>query len=93
MHATIYHRTYALVGIVALFPYLAATQKGSGRTNGCRYLPGDPEWPTAKDWSLLNDTIGGRLIRGTPLAQPCHTPTLDISACAKIQQEWILTGS
>nr|ANM86473.1 putative 6-hydroxy-D-nicotine oxidase [Cladonia uncialis subsp. uncialis]AUW31378.1 putative 6-hydroxy-D-nicotine oxidase [Cladonia uncialis subsp. uncialis] len=55
----------------------------------CRYLPSDVEWPTHEDWSALNLTSGGRLIRGVPLAQACYRPSLDETQCATIRDEWI----
>lgn len=57
----------------------------------CRYLPGDVGWPRGEDWNKLNRTIGGRLIRGSPLAQPCYPPTLNHTACTDIQDEWVDT--
>lgn len=38
----------------------------------CRNQPGDPNYPTAEDWSALNDTIGGRLLRVVPSAEACR---------------------
>ncbi|KAI0248050.1 FAD-binding domain-containing protein [Lactifluus subvellereus] len=37
----------------------------------CRNQPGDPGFPTAADWSALNDTIYGRLIKVVPSAKAC----------------------
>jgi hypothetical protein len=37
----------------------------------CRNQPGDPGFPTAADWSVLNDTIYGRLIKVVPSAKAC----------------------
>ncbi|KAI0248047.1 FAD-binding domain-containing protein [Lactifluus subvellereus] len=37
----------------------------------CRNQPGDPGYPTAADWSALNDTICGRLISVVPSARAC----------------------
>ncbi|KAI1812807.1 FAD/FMN-containing isoamyl alcohol oxidase-like protein MreA [Poronia punctata] len=56
----------------------------------CRYLPGDPEWPNREAWSTLNDTVGGRLIRGVPLGQSCQARTYSHAACSKILDGWTL---
>lgn len=90
MYATVYYRICGMAA--ALFAIsLAATAEGNqNHTNTCRYLPEDPQWPTDEDWIQLNKTIGGRLARGTPLAQSCHHPALDNAACAKVQSEWVL---
>ncbi|KAI0248039.1 FAD-binding domain-containing protein [Lactifluus subvellereus] len=37
----------------------------------CRNQPGDPDYPTAADWSALNDTIYGRLLEVVPSAKAC----------------------
>ena len=88
MHSTVCYRTCAVAALLSL----AASAEGYGiNASGCHYLPGDAGWPTDEDWSRLNSTIGGRLIRGTPLAQSCYLPTLDADVCAEVQQEWVLT--
>ncbi|KAG9520865.1 FAD/FMN-containing isoamyl alcohol oxidase MreA, partial [Aureobasidium melanogenum] len=61
---------------------------GERSSPSCRVLPGDAAWPNQKVWDKLNQTVGGRLIRGAPLAQPCYTPDLDISTCTAIQNDW-----
>lgn len=38
----------------------------------CRNQPGDPGYPTAADWSALNVTIGGRLLRVVPSVEACR---------------------
>ncbi len=37
----------------------------------CRNQPGGPRYPTAADWSALNDTVGGRLLRVVPSVEAC----------------------
>lgn len=37
----------------------------------CRNQPGSPSYPCAADWSALNDTIDGRLIKVVPSAKAC----------------------
>jgi hypothetical protein len=37
----------------------------------CRNQPGDPGYPSAADWSALNDTIDGRLLNVVPSAKAC----------------------
>ncbi|KAI1636379.1 FAD binding domain-containing protein [Biscogniauxia mediterranea] len=57
-------------------------------TTQCRYLPGDSGWPSETEWSKLNDTVEGRLIRGVPLAQTCFGITANDAACAQLEEEW-----
>ncbi|KAL4994334.1 hypothetical protein BDV10DRAFT_189141 [Aspergillus recurvatus] len=75
---------YALQAIVLL----SSPVQASGHP-AYRYLPGDPEWPTDTDWRLLNQTVGGRLIRGVPLSQleGCIN-SRDSAACASLADEW-----
>ncbi|KAK2604071.1 hypothetical protein N8I77_007030 [Diaporthe amygdali] len=65
----------------------AATRRISSRPS-YRFLPGDPEWPSDRDWATLNRTVGGNLIRGVPLAQPCYGVTANAAECSTIQNEW-----
>jgi|SRR6266849_6620436 len=37
----------------------------------CRNQPGSSGYPSAADWSTLNDSIGGRLVKVVPSAKAC----------------------
>ncbi|KAF8496253.1 FAD-binding domain-containing protein [Russula emetica] len=37
----------------------------------CRNQPGSPGYPSAADWSALNDSIDGRLVKVVPSAEAC----------------------
>jgi hypothetical protein len=37
----------------------------------CRNQPGNPGYPCAAEWSALNDTIDGRLVKVVPFAKAC----------------------
>jgi hypothetical protein len=37
----------------------------------CRNQPGSPGYPSAADWSTLNDSIDGRLVKVVPSAKAC----------------------
>jgi hypothetical protein len=54
----------------------------------CRNIPGDPGLPTADTWDMLNATVGGRLPKTMPLAQPYHHPFDDIVVCNNINRQW-----
>ncbi len=41
----------------------------------CRYIPGDPDWPTADAWNMLHATVSGQPLKTVPLAQ-VTTPSL-----------------
>ncbi|KAI1095734.1 FAD/FMN-containing isoamyl alcohol oxidase MreA [Rostrohypoxylon terebratum] len=61
----------------------------------CRFIPGDPAWPSQSDWDSLNETVNGNLIATIPLAAPCHTTVLGQSnvlfsedECSKLRDAW-----
>ncbi|KAF8187168.1 FAD-binding domain-containing protein [Pholiota molesta] len=61
---------------------------------GMRLLLGAPLGTVSDDWLSLNDTLGGRLRRGVPFAQPCFLSVLpdgsstnDLARCAEIQEK------
>ncbi|KAH9908159.1 FAD binding domain protein [Xylariomycetidae sp. FL2044] len=54
----------------------------------CRCIPGDECWPSSSAWSQLNTTVNGRLIAAAPLAQVCHFPSYNETACEALQDIW-----
>ncbi|KAF2875195.1 hypothetical protein BDV95DRAFT_603958 [Massariosphaeria phaeospora] len=57
----------------------------------CKVLPGDAKWPGTKEWSRLNETLGGRLIANVPLAKECHDSNFESQTCKNLQDQWIFT--
>ncbi|KAF2422746.1 FAD-binding domain-containing protein [Tothia fuscella] len=56
----------------------------------CKYTPDSPEWPTASEWANFNETLGGRLLRPSAPAAPCHpsNPLFDAQDCKYITDRW-----
>lgn len=63
----------------------------------CKCAPTDKCWPSIAQWSALNSTVEGRLIKTIPIGNVCHTSTVVDSAvlysynstqCAAVQQNW-----
>ncbi|KAI1773217.1 FAD-binding domain-containing protein [Hypoxylon cercidicola] len=59
---------------------------------GCKYLPGDANWPSQDEWAALNSTVGGSLIATVPLGSPCHDPTYDEEKCTSLQENWLYSS-
>ncbi|KAJ6015185.1 FAD-binding domain-containing protein [Penicillium herquei] len=74
---------------LTLLPFGYALSSSSHRHSNCRYLPGDPEWPSLEAWHELNSTVGGRLSATVPLASPCHTPNYNEAECQYLAAEWV----
>ncbi|KAI1417801.1 FAD-binding domain-containing protein [Hypoxylon sp. FL1857] len=91
MRVTKHYRVCAVPAILSALPLAAAAYFPRSNASTCRLLPGDAGWPTENDWSQLNQTIGGKLIRGVPLAQSCYSPTVDADrdTCVKVREEWV----
>lgn len=84
-----------IVSLFVLLPFVRAAPVTASSANftsqgKCRHLPSDAGWPNEDVWQNLNTTVGGRLIRGVPLGQPCHTPLLNSEICAQIREDWTL---
>ncbi|KAH8880832.1 FAD-binding domain-containing protein [Thozetella sp. PMI_491] len=48
----------------------------------CRAFPGTADWPTDGEWARLNSTLGGALLKPTPVASVCYPgPDFDQNAC------------
>ncbi|KAH8660530.1 FAD-binding, type 2 [Xylariales sp. PMI_506] len=94
MYLSIYIPISIVASLLAALPLVhASEQKVLGGKRDCRYLPGDVGWPTENEWHHLNESIGGRLIRGVPLGQPCHFLSDDTeqTKCAQIREFWALS--
>jgi hypothetical protein len=54
----------------------------------CRCLPEDVCWPAEDAWEQLNDSVGGTLVKVTPIGAVCHDPTYDQLACESLRANW-----
>lgn len=53
----------------------------------CKAFPGTNEWPIDDEWSQLNASLGGALLKPVPLASVCYTgPLYDANKCRTLQQ-------
>ncbi|KAH6855497.1 hypothetical protein B0I37DRAFT_442329 [Chaetomium sp. MPI-CAGE-AT-0009] len=81
-------RNLAVGLLVATATLSNAAVTTAARQGNCRFLPGDAGWPSDSKWDALNKTVGGRLIRGVPIGQPCYGSSPDASACSEVQRTW-----
>jgi hypothetical protein len=60
----------------------------------CKAVPGSAEWPSAAEWSNLNKTVQGRLLKPDPPAASCHPdhPAYSLSACLSLKLGWWFSG-
>ena len=71
----------------ALFGFAAARSPPSAAT--CKTFPTDATWPAEEDWSRLNATLNGALVKTVPIAAPCYPgPAFDQARCATIAAQW-----
>lgn len=56
----------------------------------CKNHPLDLDWPNADDWSSLNQSTNGALIRSSPAASSCYgdNPFGSKIACNVVQERW-----
>ncbi|KAK0701574.1 hypothetical protein B0T26DRAFT_865327 [Lasiosphaeria miniovina] len=49
----------------------------------CKNFPGDGAWPTETEWSQLNSSVGGALLKPVPPASVCYhsSPAFNEAAC------------
>ncbi|KAK1988404.1 hypothetical protein LZ30DRAFT_745160 [Colletotrichum cereale] len=74
--------------LATLATVVGLTAAAPEKSRSCRNLPGDRDWPKDREWNAFNSSIGGRLIRGAPLAQLCYGPNVDNALCSKLQNTW-----
>lgn len=56
----------------------------------CKNHPLDASWPSLDDWSALNRSINGALIRTNPVASSCYegSPFDSATSCDEVQANW-----
>ncbi|KAE8386199.1 putative isoamyl alcohol oxidase [Aspergillus alliaceus] len=56
----------------------------------CKVIPSDPTWPSDADWTSLNASIDGRLLRTVPVASSCWpgNPFGSPVSCGTVQSNW-----
>ena len=72
---------------------LVAREDPTSSAKQCRCYPGDACWPSTSQWSALNQTVGGRLVRVIPPGAACYPtfngiPTADAAQCAEVASQW-----
>lgn len=69
--------------ITALLSIASPTLGDGDTTPVCKAHPGSSTWPTEAEWSALNRTLNGRLLKPLPLAAVCHPdlPEYDLGKC------------
>jgi hypothetical protein len=51
----------------------------------CRAYPGTPEWPADEEWSRLNSSLDGALLKPTPPGAVCYPgPSYNLTTCASL---------
>ena len=66
------------------FPALNFAVANSEPAEGpkCKSSPGGPDWPTDAEWSQLNDSLEGALLKPSLPASACYSgPTFDSTKC------------
>ena len=63
---------YFFAAVYSIFVFTALKANAANSSfEICRNRPGDPEFPSAGQWSHLNYTVGGRLLSVIPSAKYC----------------------
>ncbi|TGO61808.1 hypothetical protein BCON_0024g00080 [Botryotinia convoluta] len=89
--------TSILASMVSLLPSVISFASYGSMTTAspiastCRCFPSDPCYPNSIEWSLFNQTLGGKLIASVPIAAVCHHDkfeTYNEEACANLKDNW-----
>lgn len=56
----------------------------------CKASPGSPEWPSDHEWSQLNKTVDGKLLKPEMPGGVCHEgqPNYNEDQCPKTTEDW-----
>ncbi|KAL5318438.1 hypothetical protein ACEPPN_013498 [Leptodophora sp. 'Broadleaf-Isolate-01'] len=73
---------------------LAALLTGASASNStCKTTPLDVNWPSDEQWQALNVSIGGTLIKTSPVASSCYpgNPFNSTTSCELATSSWTLS--
>jgi hypothetical protein len=72
--------------------FLSLTAAWNSHPN-CKATPGSSSWPSEFEWSRLNHSISGRLLKPSPPGAVCHPdqPTFNPAACPAVAAGWLTT--
>lgn len=78
----------AFKATVSVFTLLCALGASAQKT--CKTTPFDAAWPSEADWSALNTTLAGTLLKTRPVASSCYpgNPFNSLQTCDDVQKEW-----
>ncbi|KAL4924134.1 putative isoamyl alcohol oxidase [Aspergillus undulatus] len=73
---------------LASLPFLAAT--AAGAITHCKSTPQDATWPSLQEWSALNKSIDGTLLKTIPAASSCYpgNPFASTKNCTDVTNHW-----
>lgn len=83
-----YPNTLRLALITVYVVAISSARYIANSSAECRCMPTDNCWPTAKEWTHFNASLGGKLIATVPLASSCHGSNYDASTCQYVQNHW-----
>ncbi|KAK8018425.1 hypothetical protein PG991_007615 [Apiospora marii] len=63
---------------------------GQGKFPACKTYPGDELWPSASEWDVFDQLIGGALIKTVPIGAVCYVnhESYDAEKCQTILDGW-----
>ncbi|KAF2802247.1 FAD binding domain-containing protein [Mytilinidion resinicola] len=76
--------------LTAIFVPDTHTHVNAQQSGNCKCTPTSDCWPSATEWSALNDTVSGQLIQAVPPASVCYSaqPNYNEDACDYIRSQW-----
>src|ERR1700761_4227169 len=76
--------------VLSCISLMLVAESGASTPKACKVTPDSPNWPSVSDWTNLNQTLGGALLRPDPPAAACHKEhsAYDSQVCRQIRARW-----
>ncbi|KAH6661255.1 hypothetical protein BKA67DRAFT_590296 [Truncatella angustata] len=70
--------------------YDLAKSSNASTSRSCKVVPSDTEWPSDLEWTRLNETIKGTLIKTLPVASSCYSNNSSETelSCTYVEENW-----
>ncbi len=80
----------SIVSMLRSVMVIALASAAAARQTRCKTTPLDDGWPSASEWSRLNASIGGVLLKTQPAASSCYpgNPFGSPLSCAYVEDNW-----
>jgi hypothetical protein len=84
-----FYSKYIIISTL-IFQFLQLISAGNSKSPICKAALGSSDWPSLSQWTALNASVSGRLLKPPPPGAVCHPdqPTYSAAECPIVLTGW-----